>query len=475
MSSTIKFGTDGWRGVIADDFTYDNVRICAQGVANYLRSIKRGSRGIVIGYDNRFASEGFAAAAAEVIAANGIKVYLNSKAAPTPVISYAVLAEKAAGAIIITASHNPAIWNGFKYKSEYAGSASPEIVAKLENQIQRVAWAPKMKRISISEGLKRGAIEYYDPEPKYLNHLSKLVDIERIRQADLKIVVDPMYGSGSGYIKGLLKGGKIKVVEINAERNPIFPDIHRPEPVAENLLKLSSKVRRLKADAGLASDGDADRVGLLDESGEFITPLQLFALLALYLLEEKKERGALVKSVATTDMIYRLGEIFSVPVLETPVGFKYIAPLMIKENALIGGEESSGFGFRGHIPERDGILSGLYLIDFFIRTGRKPSDAVKYLYDKVGPHYYKRIDIQFQTKNRKKVMRRFSELKPIHIAQQEVTGIDTLDGFRYRLDDGSWLLIRFSGTEPLIRIYAESHSMEKVESILAEAEQLGKI
>ena len=394
MATTIKFGTDGWRGIIGEDYTFDNVRACAQGVANYLLNHNIASQGLLVGYDTRFASEDFAAAVAEVVAANGIKVYLNPAPAPTPVISYAIVAKKAAGAVIITASHNPAIWNGFKYKSEYAGSASPEVTAELESNITQILGDGEVKRLPLADGLKQGLIEYYDPAPVYLSHIAELVDIERIRQAGLKVAVDSMYGSGIGYFKGLLTGGSTEVIEINAERNPLFPGI-QPEPIAQNLTNLSNLIQENKIDIGLATDGDADRIGILDENGTFITQLQVFALLALYFLETRGERGALVKSITTSDMLYRLGEIFSVPVYETPVGFKYVGPKMIAENALIGGEESGGFGFRGHIPERDGILAALYILDFMVRTEKKPSELIEYLYDKVGVHHYDRTDFHF--------------------------------------------------------------------------------
>ena len=474
MTTTIKFGTDGWRGIIGEDFTFDNVRACAQGVADYLLDKGVASWGLLVGYDTRFASEDFAATVAEVIAANGIKSYLNPMAAPTPVISYGIVAKKAAGAVIITASHNPAIWNGFKYKPEYAGSASPEVTAELEKRIHQIVSTGKIKRLSLADGLKQGLVEYYDPAPVYLNHIAKLLDLERIRRVGLKIAVDSMFGAGAGYFKKLLTGGSTEIIELNAERNPLFPGI-QPEPIAQHLTKLSTTVQQIKADVGLATDGDSDRIGVLDENGVFITQLQVFALLALYLLEVRGERGALVKSVTTTDMIYGLGELFSVPVFETPVGFKYLGPKMIAENALIGGEESGGFGYRGHIPERDGILSGLYILDFMVRTGKKPSELLKYLYNKVGTHHYNRTDINFPSEKRDAVVQRLSQLRPKEIDNTKVIKIDTVDGFRFRLNDGSWLLIRLSGTEPVIRIYAESDSVEHVERLLESGKKLAGI
>ncbi len=474
MPQTIKFGTDGWRAIIGEDFTFDNVRACAQGVADYLIDKNAAAQGLIIGYDTRFASENFAAAVAEVVAANGIKAYLNPRPAPTPVISYAIVANKAAGAVIITASHNPAIWNGFKYKPEYAGSASPEVTAELEKRIQKVLSSGTIKRIPLADGIRKRVIEFHDPQPVYLKHIAELVDLEGLRRAGLKIAVDSMYGAGAGYFKALLSGGTTEVVEINAERNPLFPGI-QPEPIAQHLTRLSKMIPEIKADIGLATDGDSDRIGVMDEKGMFVTQLQVFGLLALYLLEVRRERGALVKSVTTTDMIYRLGKLYSVPVFETPVGFKYLGPKMMAENALIGGEESGGFGFRGHIPERDGILSGLFMLDFMVRTGKKPSELIEYLYSKVGTHHYNRIDIHFTPDKRETVVQRLSQLKPDKIENIEVASTDTVDGWRFRLSDGSWLLIRLSGTEPVLRIYAEASSMEEVDKLLKAGKELAGI
>jgi alpha-D-glucose phosphate-specific phosphoglucomutase len=474
MPQTIKFGTDGWRAVIGEDFTFDNVRACAQGVAEYLIDRGTASQGLIIGYDTRFASEDFAAAVAEVAAANGIKAFLNPRAAPTPVISYAIVVKKAAGAVIITASHNPGVWNGFKYKPEYAGSASPEVTAELEKRIRKVLSSGKIERMPPADGIKKGLIEYYDPQPVYLKHIAELVDLERLRRAGLKIAVDSMYGAGAGYFKSLLSGGNNEIIEINAERNPLFPGI-QPEPIAQHLTRLSKMIPEIKADVGLATDGDSDRIGVMDEKGVFITQLQVFALLALYLLEIRGERGALVKSVTTTDMIYKLGKLYSVPVFETGVGFKYLGPKMMAENALIGGEESGGFGFRGHIPERDGLLSGLFILDFMVKTGKKPSELIDYLYSKVGTHHYNRLDFHFPAEKREAVVRRLSQLKPGEIANIKVASTDTVDGWRFKLSDGSWLLIRLSGTEPVLRIYAEAGSMEKVEKLLKAGKELAGV
>ncbi len=475
MSTAIKFGTDGWRGIIAQDFTFDNVRLCAQAVADYLKQSELARRGLIIGYDTRFASEDFAAAAAKVVAGNGIKVYLCPRATPTPVVSYGTRVQKAGGAIIITASHNPAIWNGFKYKTEDGASAPTEIIATLEKNIAHTINTGTINRRPLMEAVGQGLVEYHDLTPSYFRQIDKLIGLKAIRQAGLKIVVDSMYGTGAGYFQKLLDSGTIKVTEMNSERNPLFPGIQQPEPIAHNLTRLSAEVRQQKADVGLATDGDADRIGIIDEKGEFITQLQVFALLCLYLLEVRGERGALVKTITTTSMLYRLGEIFKVPVYETPVGFKYVAPVMLANNALIGGEESGGYGFREHVPERDGILAGLYFLDLMIKTGKSPSELVDYLYGKVGPHYYQRMDTEFPEGERPAITKRLQNKPPDSIAGVKVVKPDTTDGFRFILADNSWLLIRFSGTEPLLRIYAESSSPARVEKLLETGKKLAGV
>ena len=465
----IKFGTDGWRGIIAQDFTFDNVRACAQGVADYLKGAGLAGRGLIIGYDTRFASEDFARAAAEVAAGNGIRVYLCPKATPTPVISYGVLAQKTGGAIIITASHNPANWNGFKYKNEQGASAPPRVTTEIEKRIAQTLTAGKINHIPLAQALNQRLVQYLNLDPIYIKQLDRLVDLNRLRQARLKVIVDSMYGAGAGYFKTLLDGSTLKLIEINSECNPLFPGIS-PEPIAANLTKLSALVKRQKADVGLATDGDGDRIGIIDERGVFLTQLQVFALLCLYLLEVRGERGAMVKTITTTTMLDRLGEIYNVPVHETPVGFKYVAEKMITTNALVGGEESGGYGFRGHVAERDGILAGLYFIDFMLKTGKTPSQLLEYLYRKVGPHHYQRQDINFPENERPAIIKRITDNLPLSLDGVKVTKQDVTDGFRLILADSSWLLIRFSGTEPLLRIYAESNSPARVERLL----ELGK-
>ncbi|MBI4266838.1 MAG: phosphoglucomutase/phosphomannomutase family protein [Chloroflexi bacterium] len=471
----MKFGTDGWRAVIAQDFTFDNVRFCAQGVADYLKQSGLAERGLLVGYDNRFASEDFAAATAEVVAANGIKVYLCSKAAPTPVVSFGVLAKKAGGAVVITASHNAPLWNGFKYKTDTGSSAPDEVTAPMERFIGQAVATGKVERTPIAEAVKQGMVEYVDLAPVYFEQVKKLVDLDRLRQSRLKVVIDPMYGAGIGFLKTLLDGGNLKLTELNCQRNPLFPGMERPEPIAPNLKKLSATVRRLKADVGLATDGDADRMGIVDEKGTFLTQLQVFALLCLYMLEVRGERGALVKTLTSTSMLYRLGELFKVPVFETAVGFKYVAPVMLREKALIGGEESGGYGFRGHVLERDGILANLYFLDLMVRANTTPAGLLAYLYDKVGPHYYERLDVIFPEDQRQTIIARIRGNAPESIDRVKVAKLDTTDGFRFILADNSWLLIRFSGTEPVLRIYSETDSPARAKLFLEIGKKLAGV
>ncbi|MBI2957651.1 MAG: phosphoglucomutase/phosphomannomutase family protein [Chloroflexi bacterium] len=467
---TIKFGTDGWRGIIADDFTFSNVAACAQAVADL--TAERGLRGkpLIIGYDTRFASESFASVSAEVAAANGIHVLLSSTAVPTPVASYGVVHAGGAGAIVITASHNPPQWNGFKVKTQTGSSAEPAVTAELEQRITRLLAGNAVKRVPLAEAKKSGLVTIADLETPYLDHLTQLVDLPELRAARLKIAIDSMYGAGAGYLRKLLGGGSLDLTEMHGERNPAFPGMQQPEPIAHNLNALIDRVREERCSVGLATDGDADRLGVVDENGEFLTQLQVFALLSLYLLDVRGERGALVKTTTTTSMIFRLAELYGVDAFETPVGFKYVAPVMMANNALIGGEESGGYGFRGHIPERDGVLAGLYFLDFMVKTGKTPSQLIEYLYSKVGPHYYDRLDLDFDPAERQMIVDSFARPAPTEILGKNVVKIDRSEGIRLFLSDGSWLFVRLSGTEPVLRVYAESPGKEQSAGLL----QVGK-
>ncbi len=462
MLTRIIFGTDGWRGVIAEDFTFENVRRCAHGMAQYLDATKQTTRGLVVGYDTRFESDLFAQAVAEVIAAHGIKVYLVDRPTPTPVISFAILDKKAHGAVNLTSSHNPPIWGGFKVRADYAGAIAPEGLKQIEALIP----PPEgVKRIRFQDAQEKGLIEIFDPKPAFLKQLDKLVNIDPLRKAGLTVAVDSMWGAGMGWFKSLLAGGTTRVVEIHNYRNPAFPEMNNPEPIPPNVNGLMELVKREKAHVGIATDGDADRVGGSTEKGVFIHQLQMYALLTLYLLEVRGLRGPIVKTLNTTSMLDALGKRFNVPVYETGVGFKYVAPKILETNALIGGEESGGYAFRGHIPERDGIVAGLFLLDALVQTGKTPSQLLDHLFELVGPHYYERIDTDFPEERRSEITS-LLQSKPSEIAGFKVTGINTMDGFKYLLDDGGWLCIRFSGTEPIMRFYVETTRDEKRQDIL---------
>ncbi|MBI2866063.1 MAG: phosphoglucomutase/phosphomannomutase family protein [Chloroflexi bacterium] len=460
----MKFGTEGWRGIIAEDFTFDNVRACAQGLARYMQEAGLAGRGLVVGYDTRFASEHFAAAVAEVAAAQGIRVYLAVRPLPTPVVSFAVKRWGAGAAAIITASHNPAPWNGFKIKTGEGVSASPDIIARVEVLIQQAG--PEVPRQPLKAARQEGLVVDLEPEPQYLEQVARMVDLEALRRAGLQVVVDSMHGTGSGYLGRLLAGGATQVIELRAERNPIFPGMRNPEPIDVNLGDLSQAVVERGADVGLATDGDADRLGVVDEQGRYMTTLQVLPLLALYLLEGRGERGAIVRSYTTSRMLALLGQRFGVPVYEAPVGFKYIGNKMLEVDALLGGEESGGYAFRGHIPERDGILSALYFLDLLLQRREKPSQCLDHLYRLVGSHHYQREDVSFPAGEREGLRQRLESVRPEALDGSPVSERHVNDGYRFVLVDGSWLMVRFSGTEPLIRIYAESSSLERARRLV---------
>ncbi|MBP6177867.1 MAG: phosphoglucomutase/phosphomannomutase family protein [Anaerolineales bacterium] len=466
MAYKIKFGTDGWRGVIAEDYTFDNVRRCAQGFANYMLAQGKQGQWVVVGHDKRFSSEHFAAATAEVLAGNGLKVYLTQEATPTPVIAYAVVDKKAAGAINITASHNPPTDNGFKVRNHTGGAIDPEGLIQIESGIPDDL--KDVKRKNYKEAEAAGEIVKFDAATPYIDHLinDKLIDLQPIKDAGLTVMVDTMWGNGAGWFPRLLAGGKTKVIEIHNERNPSFPEMKRPEPIQPNIdVGLKATVDN-KADVLLITDGDADRCGIGDENGEFINQLRVYALLAYYLLEVRGERGDIVKTLSTTNMLNKLGEIYGVPVHETGVGFKFVAPKMTETNALIGGEESGGYAFRGNVPERDGILAGLYMLDFMVKTGKKPTELLKDLFAKVGgEYYYDRVDSPFSgdPEARKQIIR---DNNPKTLGGLKVTELITVDGFQFKLEDGGWMLIRFSGTEPIMRVYTETRHKDKVKAIL---------
>ncbi len=463
MPYTIKFGTDGWRGVIAEDYTFDNVRRAAQGFASYLIGKGTGPASIVVGHDKRFDSEHFAAAVAEVLAGNGLHVYLTNGPTPTPVIAYAVINNLAAGAVNITASHNPSTDNGFKVRDPNGGAIDPAGLAQIESLIPESVEKVRVRRYE--DALQAGLIEVFDPAPAYIEHIKKLVDIEPLKHAGYRVMVDSMWGNGGGWFASLLADGKTTVIEIHKDRNPLFPEMKRPEPIQPNIdVGLRATVEN-RADVLLVTDGDADRLGVGDEHGQFVNQLRVYGLLAYYLLEVRGQRGPIVKTLSTTTMLNKLGEMYHVPVYETGVGFKYVAPKMLETDAMIGGEESGGYAFRGNVPERDGILAGLYMLDFMHRTRMKPSQLIELLFMKVGPHYYDRIDSPFDG-DRKDREAAILSAHPATLGGLKVTNLVTLDGYQFKLEDGGWMLIRFSGTEPIIRVYCETTHEDKVQAIL---------
>jgi len=463
MTFKISFGTDGWRGVIAEDYTFDNVRRATQGFASYL--IEQGNSGkwVVVGHDKRFHSENFAATVAEVLVGNGLNVYLTDGATPTPVIAFAVVDKKACAAVNITASHNPPTDNGFKVRDENGGAIDPAGLSRIEALIPDSP--SEAKRVFIQDAKRDGKVVVFDASESYIKNLHKLVDVQKIKDAGFVVMVDAMWGNGAGWFTRLLAGGKTKVIEIHNERNPSFPEMKRPEPIRPNIdVGLKATVDN-NADVLLITDGDADRCGIGDENGEFINQLRVYALLALYLLEVRGERGDIVKTLSTTTMLNKLGKIYNVPVHETGVGFKYVAPKMMETDAMIGGEESGGYAFRNNVPERDGILAGLYFLDFMVQTGKKPTELLKMLFDKVGEHFYDRVDTPFSG-DRKSREQKILDANPKTIGGLKVTELVTVDGFQFKLEDGGWLLIRFSGTEPIMRVYCETTHGDKVKAIL---------
>ena len=477
MNEVLKFGTDGWRGRIAEDYTFDNVRRCAAGYAAWLlgeaKRTKSKKPAVVIGHDKRFQSEDFAAAAAEVLAGHGVKVYLTNGATPTPVIAYAVKAQGALGAINITASHNPAYDNGFKVRNFTGGAIDPAGLQMIESGIP--ADSAGVARTAYSAAVKSGMIEMFDASTDYIANLKTLVKLGPIKKAGLKILVDPMWGNGAGWVPRLLGGGATEITEIHNVRNPSFPEMLRPEPIPPNVDVGLKTTKKIGADVCCITDGDADRCGFGDEKGGFINQLRAMALMALYLLEVRGQRGPIVKTLSCSSMLDDLGRQYDVPVHETGVGFKYVAPKMTETDAIIGGEESGGYAFRGNVPERDGILANLYLLDMMVQTGKKPSELVDWLFSKVGAHYYDRRDSVIDPAKRAAIIAQLTAAQPTRLAGMKVVSKNMTDGWKFTLEDGSWLLIRMSGTEPLMRVYCETGRKTSVATILDAGVKLAKV
>ncbi len=477
----IVFGTDGWRARVGDEYTFDNVRRCAEGVARWVVEQGTAAKGVMVGYDRRFASEHFAQAAAEVLLAFDIPVLIAAQPIPTQMTSFEVVTRGTATAIMITASHNPWTDNGFKVKSPTGAAAGPEILAALESTIARQAGRVPPRR-PFDDAEAAGLVERVDPFDAYRDYVARTLDLDRLRAADLDVLVDPLYGSGSGWIPRLLAGGRIRFRELHAERNPYFGGVN-PEPIRPNIDEALGILAGGGYDLGLLLDGDADRAGAADERGTFIHQLQVMGLLMYYLLEHRGMREPVVYTVNETSMVERLGARYGVPVHETPVGFKFVGPRMIETGAMMGGEESGGYGFGMHLPERDGIYADLLLLDLFLRereAGRWPvSRAVAHLHEIAGPSFYLRTDVHLERATYPQVKARlWSELSarpPAGLDGEPIVRsvtLSTADGFKWWLADGSWLLVRFSGTEPLVRVYAEATSADRRDALLVAGERL---
>ena len=466
--TVIKFGTDGWRGLIADDFTFDNVRLAASAIANYLLASTDPSedakRGVCIGYDTRFASDRFARAVAEVIAAAGIPVKLADRITPTPALSYGVRQLGAAGGVMITSSHNPYQWNGVKYKAYYGGSGKPSIISAIETHLKD----------PVRKAEKPASIESYDFLPEYLEAIKKFADLPVIAKSGMKFAVDCMYGAGGGIISGIFREIGVDHVEIRAEANPLFPGIN-PEPIEPHINALEKAVVEHKCAAGLVTDGDADRIGAADEHGNFVDPHKIYAVLLEWLLSRKKWPGDVTRAFNTTGMLDRIAARYGRKLYEHGIGFKYVCDLMLEKDILIGGEESGGIGIKRHLPERDGLLNALLLANVMAEEGKTLGELVAWLQNEYGEHQYGRIDLHIPDDVKNAAIAR-ARAGVQEFAGMPVEHVETLDGIKFFLDNPeakskpnaakTWLLLRASGTEPLMRIYSESCSKESVAKLL---------
>lgn len=472
---SIKFGTDGWRAVISDTFTFNNLRLVAQAIADYVRNEGGNGRDpeVVIGFDTRFLSDRYASEIARVMAGNGIVAWLTRADAPTPAISYSVVEKKAAAGLMVTASHNPPRYNGIKLKASYGGAASPQQARRVEHYLEEAeAQARGPNIMDFQRASEQNLIRHFDPVWAYYEHLGTLVDLDVISSGELRVVADAMYGSGRGCIAEMLSRTRCRVHEIRGEMNPGFGGIH-PEPIARYLNALVAAIAANHADIGLATDGDADRIGAMDAQGNFVDPHHIFALALRYLVEKRGWKGMVVKTVSTTLMVDRLAAKYGLPLKETPVGFNYIADLMLQDDVLIGGEESGGMGIRGHIPEGDGILMGLLLLEIMADARAPLHELVADIQREAGPTCYARTDLRLRHPVVKQEMvARLTDNAPSSIGGVSVQEVNTLDGVKYRLEDESWLLIRPSGTEPVLRVYAEAPTEAGVKALLGYGEEV---
>jgi phosphomannomutase len=468
-NTVVKFGTDGWRGIIADDFTYANVRVAAAAIANYVLAHEDASAGICIGYDTRFGSRSFARVVAEVLAGAGIPVAFAAGITPTPALSYAVRERKAAGGVMITSSHNPAEWNGVKYKASYGGSGKPSIMASIESYLE--------KPLQVSA--TKAKIEEVDFNPDYIAAIARFVDLDAIRASGYKFLIDVMYGAGRGVIAGIFTRAGIPFVEIRNEVNPLFPGIN-PEPILPHIRETQLAVVAEKCDAGLITDGDADRIGAVDEHGNVVDAHKVFSILMYWLLERKKWPGEVTRAFNTTKMIDRIAAKYGRKLNEHGIGFKYVCDLMLEKEILIGGEESGGIGISRHLPERDGLLNSLLLANVMADEKKTLGQLVAALQEEFGEHQYGRVDMHIDEALKQSAIAR-AKAGVKDFAGLKVLRVETMDGIKFFLENPdcaskpnaaeTWLLLRASGTEPLLRVYCESCSTESVASVLEAAQQ----
>lgn len=473
MIPEIKFGTDGWRAVIARDFTFANVRIVAQGIAAYITCSNLSKKGVVIGYDNRFMSEEFARDCARVLVGNGIKVFMPHKPMPTPVTAFAVRLLDAGGAVMITASHNPPEYNGIKFIPIYAGPAMPDVTSIIETEVNRVLDNGRIYELDLEEAEQFDLLKKIDIEKDYINHLLRLVHQDGFKNQKLKIVVNPMYGAGIGYLDSILTELGCEVKTINNYRDVLFGG-RLPEPTAQNLSDLSRAVINFDADIGLALDGDADRFGLIDNKGEYVTPNRFMSLLCDHLIKTRTFRGPVCRSVATTHMLDRVARQNGLNAIETPVGFKYIGECLREKGCMLGGEESGGLSIFGHVPEKDGILAGLLAVEMLAVSGKSLPEITDLFTAQYGTVVSERVDVTARPQERDAIVDKILNYSPKHIAGLKVIDSSSIEGLKLELEDGSWVLVRPSGTEPVFRIYIEAYNDNMLSNIKKEVlENLG--
>ncbi|MGH9811676.1 MAG: phosphoglucomutase/phosphomannomutase family protein [Candidatus Acidiferrales bacterium] len=461
---TIHFGTDGWRGVIARDFTRENVELVARALARYLVEFEDIRKGVFVAYDTRFAADRFARQVAEILTSVGVDVRLASGPTPTPALSYAVRSQNAAAGVMLTASHNSPEWLGIKLKAGYGGSASPRAVQEIERILSQPSLLPRVLP-------QPRRIEVVDLKPAYLARLAELVDLNRIAEAGLRLAVDPMHGAGSGCLRALLEERGITCLEVRGATDPLFGGT-QPEPIEAALSPLRQTVLEGDCDAGLATDGDADRVAALDARGTFVDPHKIFALVFRHLVERKNFRGEVAKTVSVSKMIDRMAERYGVDCHETPIGFKHIAELMLERDLLLGGEESGGIGIRPHLPERDGLLVSLLLAEIIAVEGKPLADCVADLQREFGPLHFRRIDLHLEPAQKQRALARLADDSLRKLAERVVIGRETTDGLKFHLLNAGWVMARASGTEPVLRIYAEAPDPVLLDRIVAAVESL---